>query len=89
MCSVLLFIGSHVVSEEKEIEIKESVEGDNILMNNNELINQLIKNGVANKMADAFFFLYSSIYKSRATEKDQFKQRNTIPTSPSSLQKIF
>ena len=41
MCSILLFIGSHVVSEEKEIEIKESV-GENILMNNNELINQLI-----------------------------------------------
>ena len=45
MCSVLLFIGSHVVSEEKEIEIKESVEcrkEKTFLMNNNELINQLI-----------------------------------------------
>ena len=30
MCSVLLFIGSHVVPEEKEIETKESVEGENI-----------------------------------------------------------
>lgn len=41
MCSVLLFIGSHVVPEEKEIEIKESA-GEKFLMNNNELINQLI-----------------------------------------------